>query len=80
MQASAEGDPIDAIKAVSAGKAFFSPEIGKVLVEGYVRQIRRRGVEDPGAQPELFREGYGGRRLAEGRGLGGAARVVAILW
>jgi DNA-binding NarL/FixJ family response regulator len=46
LKDSAEGDLIGAIKAVSEGKAFFSPEISKVLVEDYVREIRRRGVED----------------------------------
>jgi DNA-binding NarL/FixJ family response regulator len=43
---SAESDLIDAIKAVSAGKAFFSPEVSRVLVEDYVREMRSRGVED----------------------------------
>jgi len=43
---SAEGDLIEAIKAVSEGKAFFSPEVSKMLVEDYVREIRTRGVED----------------------------------
>ncbi|HEY1204141.1 MAG: response regulator transcription factor [Bryobacteraceae bacterium] len=46
LKDSAEGDLIEAIKAVSEGKAFFSPEISKVLVEDYVREIRARGVED----------------------------------
>jgi len=43
---SAEGDLIEAIKAVSEGKAFFSPEVSRMLVEDYVREIRARGVED----------------------------------
>ncbi|HVT94215.1 MAG TPA: response regulator transcription factor [Bryobacteraceae bacterium] len=43
---SAEGDLIEAVKAVSDGKAFFSPEISKMLVEDYVREIRNRGSED----------------------------------
>jgi DNA-binding NarL/FixJ family response regulator len=46
LKDSAEGDLIGAIRAVSEGKAFFSPEISKVLVEDYVREIRKRGVED----------------------------------
>ncbi len=46
LKDSAEGDLIEAIKAVNEGKAFFSPEISKVLVEDYVREVRRRGVED----------------------------------
>jgi len=46
LKDSVEGDLIDAIKAVSEGKTFFSPEISKMLVEDYVREIRSRGVED----------------------------------
>jgi DNA-binding NarL/FixJ family response regulator len=46
LKDSAEGDLIEAIKAVNEGKAFFSPEISKVLVEDYVREVRARGVED----------------------------------
>ncbi len=43
---SAEDDLIEAIKAVSEGKAYFSPEVSKMLVEDYVREIRTRGAED----------------------------------
>jgi len=46
LKDSAENDLIEAIKAVSEGKAFFSPEISKVLAEDYVREIKVRGVED----------------------------------
>jgi DNA-binding NarL/FixJ family response regulator len=46
LKDSAEGDLIDAIKTVSQGKTFFSPEISKMLVEDYVREIRARGIED----------------------------------
>jgi len=46
LKDSAESDLIDAIKAVSDGKAFFSPEISKILVEDYVRDMRKRGAED----------------------------------
>jgi two-component system response regulator NreC len=46
LKDSAEGDLIDAIRAVSEGKAFFSPEISKVLVEDYVREIKARRLED----------------------------------
>jgi len=31
---------------VHQGKAFFSPEISKMLAEDYMRQMRQRGVED----------------------------------
>jgi DNA-binding NarL/FixJ family response regulator len=46
LKDSAENDLIEAIRAVSAGKAFFSPEISKILVEDYVREMRKRGAED----------------------------------
>jgi len=46
LKDSAESDLIEAIKAVSQGKTFFSAEISKMLVEDYVREIRTRGIED----------------------------------
>src|ERR1700683_640157 len=46
LKDSAEGDLIDAIKAVHQGRTFFSPEISKMLVEDYVREIRTRGAGD----------------------------------
>src|SRR5213592_4809243 len=46
LKDSAEYDLINAITAVSEGKAFFSPAISKMLVEDYVRQMRDREVED----------------------------------
>jgi DNA-binding NarL/FixJ family response regulator len=46
LKDSAENVLLDAIQAVSAGKAFFSPEISNILVEDYVREMRRRGAED----------------------------------
>ena len=46
LKDAAESDLIEAIKAVSQGKTFFSSEISKMLVEDYIREIRTRGVED----------------------------------
>ena len=46
LKDSAEGDLIQAIKTVSEGKAFFSPEVSRMLAEDYVREIRTRRVED----------------------------------
>ena len=46
MKDSAEYDLINAIKAVSEGKAFFSPAISRMLVEDYMRQMRERDVDD----------------------------------
>jgi two-component system response regulator NreC len=46
LKDSAEGDLIDAIKSVHAGKTFFSPEISAMLMEDYVREIQTRRVGD----------------------------------
>jgi DNA-binding NarL/FixJ family response regulator len=46
LKDSAEYDLINAVKAVSEGKAFFSPAISKMLVEDYMRQMQERKVED----------------------------------
>jgi len=46
LKDSAEADLINAIRAVSDGKAFFSPAISKMLVEDYMRRLEQRGVED----------------------------------
>jgi len=46
LKDSSEDDLIEAIKAVTSGKAFFSPEISKMLAEDYVRDLRNRGAED----------------------------------
>jgi DNA-binding NarL/FixJ family response regulator len=46
LKDSAEGDLIEAIRAVHHGKTFFSSEITKMLVADYVQEIRTRGVED----------------------------------
>jgi two-component system, NarL family, response regulator NreC len=46
LKDSAEGDLIEAIRKVSAGKTFFSPEISRMLAEDYVREIRRHGFVD----------------------------------
>jgi DNA-binding NarL/FixJ family response regulator len=46
LKDSAEGDLIQAILAVSNGKAFFSPEVSRMLAEDYMREIKARGVQD----------------------------------
>jgi len=35
-----------AIRAAAAGKSFFSPAVGKVLLEDYMRKLQRTGAED----------------------------------
>ena len=46
LKASPEADVLAAIRAVAAGSAWFSPGVVRALVEEYVAQIRRGGVED----------------------------------
>ena len=46
LKDSAEYDLINAVRAVSEGKAFFSPAISKMLVEDYMRQMQERAVDD----------------------------------
>lgn len=46
LKDSAENDLIHAIRAVSTGKAFFSPAVSKILADDYLRQLQQQGVED----------------------------------
>ena len=46
LKDSAGADLINAIRAVHQGKAFFSPEISRMLADDFLRQIRERGIED----------------------------------
>jgi DNA-binding NarL/FixJ family response regulator len=46
LKDSAESDLINAVKAVTQGKAFFSPAISKMLVDDYMRRMQEREVED----------------------------------
>ncbi len=46
LKDSAETDLITAVRALSEGKSFFSPAISRILVEDYMRQLERHGVED----------------------------------
>jgi DNA-binding NarL/FixJ family response regulator len=46
LKDSAEADLIGAVRAVAAGKAFFSPAVSKILADDYIRQIQQKGVDD----------------------------------
>ena len=46
LKSSAETDLFQAVRAVRAGKSFFSPEVSRMLLEDYVRQMGQKGVED----------------------------------
>ena len=59
-------DLIPAVRAVAAGKPFFSPTVAAVLMEDYVRQLRARGLSDSyGLLTDREREIL--QLLAEGR-------------
>jgi two-component system response regulator NreC len=77
LKDSAEHDLINAIQAVSEGKAFFSPAISKMLVEDYVRQMQERKVED---SYDLLttREREVLQLLAEGKGNKEVANVLNL--
>jgi DNA-binding NarL/FixJ family response regulator len=46
LKDAAEADLVSAIRAVISGKSFFSPAVGKVLLEDYMRKLERTGAED----------------------------------
>lgn len=46
LKEAGEGDLIAAVRAVHAGKSFFSPAVSRMLVEDYVRQLHNRDLED----------------------------------
>jgi DNA-binding NarL/FixJ family response regulator len=46
LKEATEEDLLPAVRAVAAGKSFFSPAISSVLLEDYVRQLQQRGLED----------------------------------
>ncbi|HUO29332.1 MAG TPA: response regulator transcription factor [Bryobacteraceae bacterium] len=46
LKDSAEADLARAIRSAAAGKSFFSPAVGKVLLEDYMRKLQRTGAED----------------------------------
>jgi two-component system, NarL family, response regulator NreC len=46
LKDSTDEDLMPAIRAVSAGKPYFSPSVTAVLVEDYMRQLQSRGLTD----------------------------------
>jgi DNA-binding NarL/FixJ family response regulator len=46
LKDSAEADLARAIRAAAAGKSFFSPAVGQVLLQDYMRKLERTGGED----------------------------------
>lgn len=46
LKDSAEADLIKAVHAVAGGKSFFSPVVSKLLLDDYIRKLKRSGTED----------------------------------
>ena len=46
LKSATDEDLIPAVRAVAAGKPYFSPAVAAVLVEDYVRQLQQRGLTD----------------------------------
>jgi two-component system, NarL family, response regulator NreC len=46
LKDSAEADLVGAVRAVTEGKSFFSPKVSRILLEDYVRKLRKSGAED----------------------------------
>src|SRR5207302_4737466 len=44
LKDSAEHDLIQAVRAVTQGKSFFSPAISKMMVEDYMRELQERQI------------------------------------
>ena len=47
MKDATDEDLLPAVRAVSAGKPYFSPAVSAVLVEDYVRHLQAKGLSDP---------------------------------
>jgi len=46
LKSSAEFEIVEAVRAVSQGKAFFSPKVSRILADDYTRYLQREDVQD----------------------------------
>ena len=46
LKSSAESEVVDAVHAVSQGKAFFSPKVSRILADDYIRFLKKEKVDD----------------------------------
>ena len=73
LKDSAGADLFDAVEAISVGKAFFSPEVAKLMLDDYVRRLAGKGIVDrfdslSTREREIFQlvaEGRSTREIAE---------------
>ncbi len=77
LKQSSEHDVVDAVRAVQAGYAYFSPEVSKLLADDFVRDLKSRNVTDPYDQL-TFRERQVMQRLAEGRSNKDVATILNV--
>jgi len=77
LKEAVEIELIQAIRAVAAGKAYFSPEVSKLLVEDFVTGLRQQGLQD---RYELLtsREREVLQLLAEGKSGKEIARLLEL--
>ncbi len=46
LKEATDEDLLPAVRAVAAGKSFFSHAVSRMLVEDYLRQLQQRGLQD----------------------------------
>jgi DNA-binding NarL/FixJ family response regulator len=46
LKSSAESEIVEAVRAVSQGKAFFSPKVSRIMADDYARYLQHEQVED----------------------------------
>jgi two-component system, NarL family, response regulator NreC len=46
LKEATDDDLLPAVRAVAAGRSFFSPAISELLLEDYMRHLKQRGLED----------------------------------
>jgi DNA-binding NarL/FixJ family response regulator len=66
LKQSSETDVVEALRAVQAGHAYFSPEVSKLLADDFVRDLKSRNITDP-YDTLTFREKEVMQLLAEGK-------------
>ncbi len=47
LKSSAESEIVEAVRAVSSGKAYFSPKVSRILADEYLRDLQAQNVGDP---------------------------------
>jgi DNA-binding NarL/FixJ family response regulator len=77
LKSSAESEVVDAVRAVSQGKAFFSPKVSRILADDYARYLQREAVED-GYELLTTREREILQLLAEGSSNKDVANVFGL--